>query len=86
MPIPISKAAEAVSEQFEHLRGVAADVQKSIRGAKRDALDARDDVVRSITREPVKAAAIAFAAGAALGAFLGAFASWQCTRAVRSHD
>ena len=84
MPIPISKAAEAVAGQIEHLRDTAADVRRTIHVAKRGALEAKDDLVHVIRREPVKAAAITFGAGAAVGAVFGAIAAWRWWRPARS--
>ena len=84
MPIPISKAAEAVSGHFEHLRDVAADVGRTIHVAKRDALEAKDDLVHLIKRDPLKATAFTFGAGAAIGAVLGAIAAWRWSRPARS--
>ena len=80
MAVPISKAAEAVSEQIEHLRDAAAGARRTIHVAKRDALEARDNLVHAIRREPVKAVAITFGAAAALGAVFGAIVAWRWSR------
>lgn len=82
--------AAHLSHEARLLKTVAADAvedavhsaKRTIKQARQGALDARDELTYRVKREPLKAAALMFAAGAVVGAVLVLAGNRLCRRAT----
>lgn len=71
----VEAVRDAIRPEPEGLGDVAARASRVVRRRMADAADLRDEAIYRIKRQPVKAVALAFGAGALVGVVLRHFAS-----------